>query len=80
MSEQVHVLVVRVGGLEWALPMTAVEQTFNLGAYTVRRAGGGDIYLTVRCQFQVAAVVAQGIGDFKEPAEATPQVAEAPSP
>lgn len=43
MSEQVHVLVVRVGGLEWALPMTAVEQTFNLGAYTVRRAGGGDI-------------------------------------
>jgi chemotaxis protein CheC len=43
MSDPVHVLVVRVGGLGWALPMTAVEQTFDLRRQVVRRAGGGDI-------------------------------------
>jgi chemotaxis protein CheC len=43
MSDQVHLLVVRVGGLGWALPMAAVEQTFDLRRYVVRRAGDGDI-------------------------------------
>ncbi len=43
MSDQVHVLVVRVGGLAWALPMTAVEQTFNLAQHTSRGVGDGRV-------------------------------------
>jgi chemotaxis protein CheC len=42
-SDQVHVLVVRVGGLAWALPMAAVEQTFDLSRQTVRRAGRAEV-------------------------------------
>ncbi len=30
MSDPIHLLVVRAGGLAWALPMTAVEQAFDL--------------------------------------------------
>jgi chemotaxis protein CheC len=43
MPDQVHVLVVRAGGLSWALPMAAVEQTFDLRAHTSRRVEGGDL-------------------------------------
>jgi chemotaxis protein CheC len=43
MPDQVHVLVVRAGGLSWALPMSAVEQTFDLRAHTSRRVEGGDL-------------------------------------
>jgi chemotaxis protein CheC len=43
MSDPVHVLVVRAGGLPWALPMAAVEQTFDLRAHTARRVGALDV-------------------------------------
>ena len=43
MPDQVHVLVVRAGGLGWALPMAAVEQTFNLRDCTARRVGNIDV-------------------------------------
>jgi chemotaxis protein CheC len=44
MAEQVvHVLVVRAGGVAWALPMTAVEQTFNLEAQVVRGVGDAQV-------------------------------------
>jgi chemotaxis protein CheC len=39
-AEEVHVLVVRSGGTAWALPMAAVEQTFDLGAQVTRRVAG----------------------------------------
>ena len=39
MSEPVQVLVVRAGGLSWALPMTSVEQAFHLKDYEVRHVG-----------------------------------------
>ncbi len=43
MSDQVHVLIVRAGGLAWALPMAAVEQTFNLREQLARRVGDIDM-------------------------------------
>ena len=39
MSEPIHVLVVRAGGLAWALPMSSVEQAFNLAEHEVRHVG-----------------------------------------
>ena len=39
MLEPVHILVVRSGGVAWALPMAAVEQTFDLGAQVTRGVG-----------------------------------------
>ena len=39
MPEEVHVLVVRSGGVPWALPMAAVEQTFDLKAQVTRGVG-----------------------------------------
>jgi chemotaxis protein CheC len=38
-SEPVHVLVVRAGGLAWALPMASVEQAFHLRDHEVRHVG-----------------------------------------
>jgi chemotaxis protein CheC len=43
MPEQVHLLVVRAGGLPWALPMDAVEQTFDLRAHSSHRIGSTDV-------------------------------------
>ncbi len=43
MPEQVHLLVVRAGGLAWALPMAAVEQTFDLRALAAHRVGDMDV-------------------------------------
>lgn len=43
MSDPVHVLVVRAGGLPWALPMSSVEQTFDLRQYVVHRVGEADV-------------------------------------
>jgi chemotaxis protein CheC len=37
--DHIHVLVVRAGGLSWALPMESVEQAFNLGENEVRNVG-----------------------------------------
>src|SRR5579871_910154 len=42
MPETVHLLVVRAAGLTWALPMAAVEQTFNLREYEIHRIGSID--------------------------------------
>lgn len=56
-SDQVHVLVVRVGGLAWALPMTVVEQTFDLRKHTVRHTGDGDL---VRFREQVIELIDLG--------------------
>ena len=39
MSEAIHVLVVRAGGLPWALPMQSVEQAFNLSDHECRNVG-----------------------------------------
>jgi chemotaxis protein CheC len=38
-SEPVHVLVVKAGGLSWALPMASTEQAFNLSEHEVRHVG-----------------------------------------
>ncbi len=43
MPEQVHVLVVRAGGLPWALPMAAVEQTFDLREHRAHRVGSAEV-------------------------------------
>lgn len=43
MPEPVHVLVVRAGGLPWALPMASVEQTFDLRQYAQHRVGMADV-------------------------------------
>ncbi len=39
MPATIHVLVVRAGGLPWALPMESVEQAFNLADHEVRNVG-----------------------------------------
>jgi len=39
MPDNVHVLVVRAGGFAWALPMSAVEQTFDLREHAPHRMG-----------------------------------------
>ena len=43
MSEPVHLLVVRAGGLAWALPMAAVEQTFDLREHRALRVGDAQV-------------------------------------
>jgi chemotaxis protein CheC len=43
MPDPVHVLVVRAGGAAWALPMAAVEQTFDLRAHTARCVGASQV-------------------------------------
>ena len=43
MSAPAHLLVVRAGGAPWALPMDAVEQTFDLRASAVRRVGSAQM-------------------------------------
>jgi chemotaxis protein CheC len=77
MPDQVHVLVVRAGGLAWALPMEAVEQTFDLRGQRAHRVGGVDVVsfrgqmvelidlaerLGVSAEAPVAAVVAWASG------------------
>ena len=39
MSDQVHLLVVKAGGLTWALPMASTEQAFHLKDHEVRNVG-----------------------------------------
>ena len=43
MSEQIHVLIVRAAGLEWALPMGSVEQTFAFGERKVHTVAGKEV-------------------------------------
>ncbi|MGH2861566.1 MAG: chemotaxis protein CheC [Solirubrobacteraceae bacterium] len=38
-SEPVHLLVVKAGGLSWALPMSSTEQAFHLRDHEVRQVG-----------------------------------------
>ncbi|MHB1837968.1 MAG: chemotaxis protein CheC [Solirubrobacteraceae bacterium] len=57
MPDQVHVLAIRVGGLTWALPMAAVEQTFNLREHTGRRVGSVNV---VRFRDQVLELIDVG--------------------
>jgi len=45
MPEPVHVLVVKAGGLLWALPMASVEQTFALGGQRIHRIGSTNVVL-----------------------------------
>jgi chemotaxis protein CheC len=54
MSEQIHLLVVRAGGLAWALPMAAVEQTFDLRDHAPRRVGQAEF---VRFRGQILEVI-----------------------
>ena len=70
MPEPVHLLIVRAGGLPWALPMAAVEQTFNLRENKVRHVGRMEM---VRFRGQVLELVdvAQRLGiEHKEPTAA----------
>jgi chemotaxis protein CheC len=43
LSESLHVLVVRAGGLQWALPMDSVEQAFELSKLTVHTLPGSRV-------------------------------------
>jgi chemotaxis protein CheC len=43
MSEPIHVLIVRAAGLEWALPMGSVEQTFAFGERRVHTVAGKEV-------------------------------------
>jgi chemotaxis protein CheC len=43
MPDHVHVLVVRAGDLPWALPMSSVEQTFDLRDRTTRPVADVDV-------------------------------------
>jgi chemotaxis protein CheC len=61
MPDLVHLLVVRAGGLSWALPMAAVEQTFDLRAQTARQVGNIDV-VCFRGQVLELVDVAERIG------------------
>ena len=54
MPDQVHLLVVRAGGLAWALPMASVEQTFDLREHAPHRAGNAEV---VRFRGQILELV-----------------------
>jgi chemotaxis protein CheC len=43
MPDPVLLLVVRAGGLAWALPMAAVEQTFDLRSHVAHRVGNAEV-------------------------------------
>jgi chemotaxis protein CheC len=43
MPDPVLLLVVRAGGLAWALPMEAVEQTFDLRSHAAHRVGNAEV-------------------------------------
>ncbi len=43
MSEPIHVLIVRAAGLQWALPMGSVEQTFAFGERQVHTVAGKQV-------------------------------------
>lgn len=57
MPEPIHLLVVRAGGLAWALPMAAVEQTFDLRQHESHRFASGEF---VRFRGQILEVVNLG--------------------
>ena len=69
MAEEVHVLVVRSGGTAWALPMAAVEQTFDLGAQVMRRVGGAPV-VCFRGQVLELIDLAERLGVSGEPCRA----------
>jgi chemotaxis protein histidine kinase CheA len=66
MSESVHLLVVRAGGLAWALPMSTVEQTFDLREHRVHRVGFVDV-VSFRGQTIELVDVADRLGLEHEP-------------
>jgi chemotaxis protein CheC len=43
MSEPIHALIVRAAGLQWALPMGSVEQTFAFGERQVHAVAGKQV-------------------------------------
>jgi chemotaxis protein CheC len=61
MPEMVHLLVVRAGGLPWALPMAAVEQTFDLRQYDLHRVGRADV-VSFRGQVLEVITLADRVG------------------
>ncbi len=71
MSDPVHLLVVRAGGLAWALPMGAVEQTFDLRSYTAHRVGCAEV-VVFRGQVLELVDLADrlGVGDGESPVSA----------
>jgi chemotaxis protein CheC len=77
MPDPVHLLVVRAGGVQWALPMAAVEQTFDLREYEAHRVRNADVIcfrgrmlelinladrLDLKCEQPSLAVVAWAAG------------------
>lgn len=48
MTDLEHLLVVRSGGEQWAFPMDAVEQTFDVGRYPSRRLGAAGRVVNFR--------------------------------
>lgn len=74
MPETCHLLVVRAGGLPWALPMDAVEITFDLSAHRVRRVGASDV-VVYRSQAIEYVDLAERLGVWGEAAPASAVVA-----
>ena len=59
MSESIHVLVVRAGGLSWALPMGSVEQTFAFRDRPVHDVAGVRIVVFREDALEVVDVAAR---------------------
>jgi chemotaxis protein CheC len=71
MSESLHVLVVRAGGLPWALPMDSVEQAFELSRHTIHDLPGSRLVVFRGDALEVIDTAARlGLGDGGEPAAA----------
>ncbi len=69
MSDSVHLLVVRAGGLPWALPMDSVEQTVDLSVWRRHRVGGTDMVVYRGKALELHPLAeALGIGDGADPA------------
>jgi chemotaxis protein CheC len=69
MPDPVHLLIIHAGGLPWALPMAAVEQTFDLRTYDARRVGNADV-VSFRGQTLELMNVADRLNLVAEPATA----------
>jgi chemotaxis protein CheC len=71
MSESLHVLVVRAGGLPWALPMDSVEQAFELSRHTIHDLPGSRLVVFRGDALEVIDTAARlGLGDGGEPSAA----------
>lgn len=69
MSDSVHLLVVRAGGLPWALPMDSVEQTVDLSVWRRHRVGRSEMVVYRGKMLELHRLAeALGIAGGEEPA------------